>query len=157
MAIVVKLIQLGSEIQEKALQDGANVGDLMDECEIDFIQGNVTRNQRTENIADTLYDGDQIFVGNPCKGNIPFEVKVVRVGSSKSIINLPCEPGMTIQEVLNQTSPENKTELFNSDGSATYEYRVGGAGESVDSNYVLQTPTNGSVRLFLSTRTKGNE
>lgn len=154
--ITVKLIELGREIREFAFEHGATLGDLMNKAEEEFIPGNVTINQSVVNESTPLRDGDRVFLGNKVKGNVPFEVQLIRLGSGDGIINLPAEDNYTIDQVLAQLPADKKAQFFGSDDSALYEYRVGGSGQPVQGNHVLSRPSSGSVRLILSTRTKGN-
>ena len=154
--VTVKLIKLGQEIREFAFEDGTTLGHLMCEADENFVQGNVTINQNIVNEDTPLRDGDRVFLGNKVKGNIPFEVQLIRLGSGDGIINLPAEDGYTIDRVLDQLPADKKAQFFGSDDKALYEYRVGGAGQPVSGSHVLSRPASGSVRLILSTRTKGN-
>ncbi len=153
--ITVKLIELGRETREYSFENSATLGDLMAQAEEEFIPGNVTVNQSVVNESTLLRDGDNVFLGNKVKGNLPFEVQLIRLGSGSNI-NLPAEDGYTIDRVLAQLSEDNKAQFFGSDNKALYEYRVGGAGQPVSGSHVLSRPASGSVRLILSTRTKGN-
>ena len=144
--IAVKLIELGREIRDFVFEYEATLGDLMEKAEEEFIQGNVTINQSVVNENTPLRE---------VKGNVPFEVQLIRLGSGTAI-NLPAEDSYTIDQVLAQLPEDKKTQFFGSDGSALYEYRVGGSGQPVQGNHVLSRPASGSVRLILSTRTKGN-
>ena len=154
--IVVKLIKLGQPIQDYDLQDYATLGDLLDKAGESFVQGNVTINNSEVTRSTRLYDNTRVFIGNAVKGNIPFEVQVIRLGSGDGIINLPAEDNYSIDQVLQQLPAEKRGQFFGSDGKALYEYRIGG-GQPLDGSHILSRPASGTVRLLLSTRTKGNK
>ena len=154
--IVAKLIELGEPIEEFALEDGATVGDLLDKADRDVDGCVITVNNVTSAESRRLYNNDKVYITRATKGNTPFEVQLVRLGSSDGIINLPAEDGYTIKRVIEQLPSDKRSQFFNADGSDAYEYRIGGSGNPVNANHVLQRPASGTVRLILSQRMNGN-
>jgi len=152
--IHVKLVQLGSEIKEYALETGANVAQLLDAAGETYVDGSVTRNGSTVCRDTVLYDRDKVFIGKATKGNVdPFEVTFVRLGDTS--ISLPAEDGYTIERTLQQLPESEKGKFFRADGKAAYEFRVGG-GAPVELSYVISRPASGNVRVICSQRVKGN-
>ena len=153
--ITVKLVELGSAIQEYCLEDSSCISDLFDAAGKTFVQGSVTRNNSSINEGTTLYNNDRIFLGRATKGNVPFEVNFMRLGDTS--VNLPAEDGYTIKRTLEQLGSEDRTKFYRPDGSVAYEFRVGGVGSPVDENYILIRPSSSSsVRVICSQRVKGN-
>lgn len=153
--IVVKLIKLGQPIRDIDLPDYATLGDLLDKAGETFVENTITINNSTVSRTTMLNDNDRVFIGRAVKGNLPFEVQVIRLGSSDGIINLPAEEGYTVDQVLQQLPADKRGQFFGSDGKPLYEYRIGG-GQPVSGSHALSRPASGTVRLLLSTRTKGN-
>ena len=153
--ITVKLVELGSAIQEYCLEDSSCVGDLLEVAGKTFVQGSVTRNNTAINKGATLYNNDRIFLGRATKGNVPFEVNFMRLGSSS--VNLPAEDGYTIKRTLEQLGAGDRNKFYRPDGSVVYEFRVSGSGRPVDENYVLNHPVGSdSIRVICAERVKGN-
>lgn len=153
--IIVKLVKLGEQTREYALESGSTVENLFEQAGDDFISGNVTRNHSVVRLETVLYDNDRIYIGTAVKGNQNiFDVNFVRLGDST--ISLPAEDGYTIKKILEQLSEAEKGKFYRADGSPTYEFRIGGEGRPVDENHVINRPASGSVRIICSQRVKGN-
>jgi hypothetical protein len=153
--ITVKLIELGSEVKEYALESGSDLNDLLEAAEKDFSDGTITRNSQVLDEDSELHNGDRIFIGKATKGNLdPFEVNFIRLGDTS--VALAAEDGYTIKRTLEQLSETEKTKFFRADGSMAYEFRVGG-GQPVDENHILQRPGSGAIRVICSQRVKGNK
>lgn len=153
--ITVKLIELGSQIEEYALENDATLENLLDAADKDLDGSTATRNGQVLSLDANLRDGDRIFIGKATKGNLdPFEVSFVRLGDTS--VALAAEDGYTIKVTLQQLSDAEKAKFFRADGSVAYEFRIGG-GQPVDENYVLQRPQSGAVRVICSQRVKGNK
>ena len=154
--ISVKLIELGSETKEIGLHDGAVLTDLLDEVGKNFDDGEYTRNHQPISEDTTLYDRDRVFFGKATKGNLdPFEVNFIRLGDTS--VSVAAQDGYTIKRTLQEgLSDSEKVKFFRNDGSVAYEFRIGGQGQPVNEDHVLQRPTSGSVRVICSQRVKGN-
>ena len=153
--ITVKLVKLGRQTREFALENCSTVEDLFDIADENFVQGNVTRNHGVLNSGAQLYDGDRIYIGTAVKGNQDvFDVNFVRLGDST--ISLPAEDGYTIKKVLDQLGEDEKEKFYRPDGSCSYEFRIGGS-QPRDENFVLHRPTGGSIRIICAQRVKGNK
>jgi hypothetical protein len=153
--IVVKLIKLGKPIESYEISDNPTVGNLFDKAGETFVPNTVTINGNEVTESTLLKDNDRVFVGAATKGNVPFEVQLIRIGPDSSVINLPAEDGMTINQVMQQIPADKKSQFFSPNGSDIYEYRLAN-GSPVQGDKVLTRPESGSMRLMLSTRTKGN-
>ena len=153
--IIVKLVELGSEIKEYGLDDSSVLSDLLKAADKVFVSGNITRNNYELSVNSQLYSGDRVFIGKAMKGNLdPFEVDFIRIGGTSVLV--AANDGQTIKEVIEQLNDEEqRKKFFRADGSAAYEFRVGG-GKPVDENHVLERPMSGSVRIICSQRVKGN-
>lgn len=154
--ILVKLIQPGREVKEYNVTDNPTVSFLLQQAGVTYATGSVIRAHSSLSSASRLYDGDMVTYATPTKGNQMFEVKVVIIGSNTPIVSLPADEGMTVDAVLDQLPAESKAKIFNAEGKPIYEYRVGDS-EALAGSHVLSRPSNGVIRLILSTRTKGNE
>ena len=155
-AVIVKLIRLGEPIEQFEISENPTVGALLDMAGEEFIENTITVNGSGVTRATRLYDGDKVFIGKATKGNIPFEVQLVRLGTNNGIVSLPAEDGMTIKQIMDQLPTDRKAEFYNADGKDIYEYRMSN-GQTIEPTATLSRPTNGTTRLILSTRTKGNE
>ena len=91
------------------------------------------------------------------KGNVPFTVKIIRLGNAEPIIELPSESGMSIKQLLDSLPSEERAKFYRADGTDVYEYRINGS-EALNGNATIPTPGDATtpVRLVMSTRTKGN-
>lgn len=154
--VIVKLIRLGQPIEQYEISQNPTVGALLDMAGEDFIENTITVNGGGVERCTILRDGDRVFIGKATKGNVPFEVQLVRLGTQNGILSLPAEDGMTIKQIMDQIPSDKKDEFYKDDGKEVYEYRLSN-GQSVNSDYTIQRPTSGTARLILSTRTKGNE
>ncbi len=150
--VIVKLLELGSQTKEYSLENGSCVGDLLDLAEKSFVQGTVTRNNCNVEEDTCLRDGDRIFIGRATKGNLPFEVNFIRLGSSS--VGVAAEDGYTIKQTLEQLDNGEKEKFFRPDGSMAYEFRI--SGRKVEDDHVLERPTSGELRIVCSQRVKGN-
>jgi len=153
--IVVKLIQLGRENREYALENSSTVEDLFDAAEENFIQGNITRSHQIVSPETTLRDGDRIYIGTAVKGNQDiFDVNFLRFGDQG--ISLPAENGYTIKKTLEQLSDTDKEKFYRADGKLAYEFRIGNSGLPVGEDFVLNSPNLESIRIICTQRMKGN-
>jgi len=154
-AVIVKLIKLGEEIKQYEISNNPTIGGLLDMAGEEFVENTITVNGNCVSRTTALFDGDKVFIGKATKGNIPFEVQLVRLGSTDGIISLPAEDSMTVRQVMEQLPADKKATFYTADGKEVYEYRLA-SGQAVESSYTIPRPTSGTVRLILSTRTKGN-
>jgi hypothetical protein len=154
--IIVKIVQLGTEVQSFAMQRDATVGDLFTQAERDFVAGEVTRRNEQVTEDTRLCDGDTIYIAKMVKGNLePFEIEIFRLGGGRSI-TLPAQDGQSIKVVLDQLGPEDKAQFFRQNGTPAYEFRISGVTEPVSIDHVIQRPTSGKVRVICSQVVKGN-
>ena len=158
MCVIVKLVRIGKKVEEYEISDNPSVGELLKKAGLSYRPGTITVNQSTVSEDDILDDGDTVYIGDSMKGNIPFTVKIIRLGHSDAIIELPCESGTTIHGLLNTLPEGDKAKFFKDGGKPVYEYRING-GENVEGDATIPTPADAGtpVRLVMSTRTKGNE
>jgi hypothetical protein len=158
MCILVKLAQLGKQVKEFEMSDDATVGNLLDKAGVDYKPGCITIDQQSVERDDDLNDNDVVYIGNAMKGNMPFTVKIIRLGHSDAIIEMACESGTSIKSLINQLPSEDRAKFYTSDGKDVYEYRING-GEAVTGDTIIPAPSDVAVpvRLVMSTRTKGNE
>ena len=153
-AAVVKIVELGTEVQSFAIEPGASVTDLFDQAGRDFNGGEVTRRGSILNANTPVYDGDTIYIAHVVKGNFdPFEVEIFRLGGGRAI-TLPAQDGMTIKQILEQLNPEEKAQFFRTNGTPAFEFRIDGQLVTVDS--ITARPNSGKVRLICSQVVKGN-
>ena len=153
-AIIVKIVELGTEIKSYAIESGSTVADLFDQAEREFNEGEVSRNQRLLTEDSQVYDGDTIYVAKMVKGNMdPFEVEIFRLGGGRAI-TLPAQDGMSIKTILDQLNAEEKAQFFRANGTPAFEFRIDGQIATVDS--VPSRPANGKVRVICSQVVKGN-
>jgi sulfur carrier protein ThiS len=156
--ILVKLAIAGRSVTEFEMSDNPTVENLLRKAQITYTTGCVTRNHESLSRESRLYNGDMVCWATPTKGNQIFEVKVIIAGSSTPIVSLPAEEGMTVNAVLAQLNSETKSKIFinNDPNTPAYEYRDIN-GDIITGNTVLSRPASGTVRISLTTRTKGNE
>lgn len=154
--VLVKLMQPGKAIVEFDVSSEPKLSKLLALANLPYISGSAIRRHEDLDRYETLYDGDVITYATPTKGNQMFEVKVIIIGSNNPIVSLPADDGMTIDAVLAQLPSEQRAKIMSADGKPIYEYRIGDS-EALSGSHVLSRPASGSVRLVLSTRTKGNE
>ena len=153
-AIIVKIVELGTEIKSYAVEPETTVGELFEQAERDFNEGEVSRNQRLLTEDSQVYDGDTIYVAKMVKGNMdPFEVEIFRLGGGRAI-TLPAQDGMSIKTILDQLNAEEKAQFFRANGTPAFEFRIDGQIATVDS--VPSRPANGKVRVICSQVVKGN-
>ena len=153
-AIIVKIVELGTEIKSYAVESETTVGELFEQADRDFNEGEVSRNQRLLNEDSQVYDGDTIYVAKMVKGNMdPFEVEIFRLGGGRAI-TLPAQDGMSIKTILDQLNAEEKAQFFRANGTPAFEFRIDGQIATVDS--VPSRPANGKVRVICSQVVKGN-
>lgn len=153
---VVQLIKMGTEIRSFEISENPTVGNLLDLAGEIFVPNTVTINGNGVTPDTCLSNGDRVFLGRATKGNTPFEVQLIRLGSSEGVVSLPCEDGMTVSQVLNQLSPDRKASFYNAQGQDVYEYRDS-SGSKLEPGSTIPHPANGRMQLILSTKTKGNE
>ena len=152
--IIVKIVQLGTPVESFAVEPGTTVGELFDQAEREYNEGEVTRRQTTLRETDIVNDGDTIYIAKVVKGNAdPFEVELFRLGGGRSI-TLPATDGMSLKSVLDQLPTEEKGQFFRPNGSSVFEYRIDGQPVSIDS--VPSRPASGKVRVICSQVVKGN-
>jgi len=154
--VLVKLMQPGKAIVEFDVSSDPTLANLLSLAKLTYVSGCAIRRHQDLDRHTSLYDGDVITYATPTKGNQMFEVKVIIIGSNNPIVSLPADDGMTIDGVLAQLPAEQRAKIMSSDGKPIYEYRIGDS-EALSGSHVLSRPASGSVRLVLSTRTKGNE
>ena len=153
-AIIVKIVELGTEIKSYALESGSTVADLFDHAEREFNEGEVSRNQRLLTEDSQVYDGDTIYVAKMVKGNLdPFEVEIFRLGGGRAI-TLPAQDGMSIKSILDQLGAEEKAQFFRANGTPAFEFRIDGRIATVED--VPSRPASGKVRVICSQVVKGN-
>ncbi|MCX6666289.1 MAG: hypothetical protein NT038_09610 [Euryarchaeota archaeon] len=154
MVAIVKIVQLGTEIKSYAVESGSTVYDLFEQAEREFVDGEVTRNQRCVSEDDTVRDGDTFYVAKMVKGNVdPYEVEIFRLGGGRAI-TLPASDGMSIKTILEQLSPEEKAQFFRQNGTPAFEFRINGEIATIDS--VPSRPASGKIRVICSQVVKGN-
>jgi hypothetical protein len=156
MEIIVRIIQLNTEIQSFAMAPGSTVGQLFQQAGRTFVSGEVMR--RTQRVSEdtVLYNGDDIVIAKMVKGNLdPFEVEIFRLGGGRSI-SLPATDGMTIKSVIEQLQTEERAQFFLTNGQPRYEFRISGVNEAVSADTVLVRPTSGKIRVICSQVVKGN-
>ena len=151
---IVKIVELGHEVQSFAVESGTSVINLFDQAGRVFNEGEVTRRQNKLFGDDGVYDGDTIYVAKMVKGNAdPFEVEIFRLGGGRAI-TLPANDGMTLQAVLDQLGPEEKGQFFRSNGQPAFDFRVDG--QIVNVSATVARPASGKVRVICSQVVKGN-
>ena len=162
--ISVSLVQMGRETVAYTLEDDAAVGDLMEADGREYEDGELTLNQRTVNDDTILRDGDRVLLAKVVKGNLdavnPFDVELYRLAGGHNI-SLPAVDGMTIKQLLDQLSPEDKAQFFKADGKPAYEYRIVEAGNRTtiaqSLEHTLIRPANGAkLRILCAQMVKGN-
>lgn len=149
---------MGKPILDAEVSANPTVQGLLDACDVSVpVNATITRNGSEVTKSTRIYNGDRIFIGTKTKGNVeePFEVQLIRMGAGGGIEKLPATPGMTIQEVVDQLSPEKKKSFYHADGSPAYEYRIGT--QKVELTEKLQRPIGDAVRIILSQKVKGNK
>lgn len=156
--IEVKILEMNAPVRTYSLESGATIQQLADvdydETNRDILEGTtITLNHAPMTSESKLYHDCRIFVSRATKGNIPFEVQIIRMGAGT--VGVAVEDGYTIKQAIQELGDDSAS-YFNADGSDVYEYRVGGSGQPVQSSHVIQRPTSGTVRLILSQRMKGN-
>lgn len=154
--VIVKLVEINKEIRSFEISENPTVGNLLDMAGVSFVENQITINNNPVTRETRLNDGDRVFVGHRTKGNIPFEVQIIRVGSSEGIISLPAEDNMTVSNILAQLSPDRRATIYGSDGRLVYDMR-NSRGDIITEDTVLSRPASGTERIILSIRTKGNE
>jgi hypothetical protein len=151
---IVKIVQLGTEVQSYAVESGSSVGDLFDQADRDFNEGEVSRRQTILRENDPVFDGDTIYIAKMVKGNSdPFEVEIFRLGGGRAI-TLPAQDGMSIKQILDQLNAEEKGQFFRANGTPAFEFRIDGQIATIDT--VPNRPTSGRVRVICSQVVKGN-
>jgi hypothetical protein len=104
-----------------------------------------------------LYDNSFVFIARQTKGNLPFELQIIRLGASDPLISIAIEEGITVIGALNSLDPTRKANFIRADGTQVYqEYRLSN-GALIDSNAVIQRPTGNLERIVCATKTKGNK
>lgn len=157
MCVLVKLVLIGKPVIEYEISDNPTVGGLLDKANVNYKPGCITVNQENVERGYELEDGDVVYIGDAMKGNTPFTVKIIRIGHTDAIIELPCESGTSIKSLINTLPPADRAKFYTEEGKDVYEYRING-GEAVSGDTTIPTPADMAlpVRLVLSTRTKGN-
>jgi len=151
---IVKIVQLGTEVQSFAIENGSSVSTLFDQADREFNHGEVTRRGITLSENTPIYDGDIIYIAKMVKGNAdPFEVEVFRLGGGRAI-TLPANDGMSLKQILEQLSTEEKAQFFRQNGQPAFEFRVDGQIVTIDS--VPNRPSTGKIRVICSQVVKGN-
>lgn len=153
-AAIVKIVELGTEVQSYAVEPGTTVGNLFDQADRTFRDGEVSRRGTILRSEDRVYDGDTIYIAHLVKGNVdPFEVEIFRLGGGRAV-TLPATDGMTLQQVLNQLNSEEKSQFFRPNGTPSFEFRINGQIVTLE-NTISRNPS-GSVRVIASQVVKGN-
>jgi len=127
---------------------------LLDRANESFTEGTITVGQSEVGESYQLRDGDRVFMSSKTKGNVPWDVSLVRFGNGANV-TLPAENGFTVNDVLDQLSSDQKAEFFNADGNPIYEYRLAD-GNIIRGDDILARPVGDSMKLMLTRRTKGN-
>jgi hypothetical protein len=152
--VVAKIVKLGIPVESYPLENGSTVADLFCEAGLDFVQGEVTRNQVQVCEDCMVNDGDTFYVAKMVKGNAdPYEVEIFRLGGGRAI-TLPAQDGMSIKAILDQLSSEEKAQFFRQNGTPAFEFRINGEIATVDS--VPGRPATGKIRMICSQVVKGN-
>jgi len=154
--IDVTLIKMGMPNREFSFEntDYPTVGSLLDRAGESVESGTITVGQTEVDEDFSLRNGDRVFISKKTKGNLPWDVVLVRMGGGANIV-LPAEDGFTVNQVIDQLPEEQKAEFF-SNGNPVYEYRLPN-GNPIDGNTALERPIGDEMRLMLTRRTKGNE
>jgi hypothetical protein len=153
-AAVVKIVELGTEVQSYAVEPGSTVESLFDQAERDFVAGEVSRRGNILRSDDRVYDGDVIYIAHMVKGNAdPFEVEIFRLGGGRAI-TLPATDGMSLKAVLDQLNTEEKGQFFRANGTPAFEFRIDGQIVTLES--VPCRNAIGKVRVICSQVVKGN-
>lgn len=153
--VLVKLVRIGKEAKEYEISADPTVAGLLRAAGVTYKPGTITVDHEPVDSGYELDDGDDVFIGDACKGNQD-TVKIIRLGSSEAVVEFHFEAGMTINGLLNSLPADQKAKFFNADGNAIYEYRING-GEAVGGDTTLPSGTGAALRLVMSTRTKGNK
>jgi len=154
--VEIKLTTVGGKSESFAFQNEPKLSDLLRVAGKPFTNGCCTRNYENINENTLLYNGDKIYYGSAMKGNVPFEVKFIRIGGNR-IISLTADDGYTIKQTLDQLDANERSSFYSEDGTSVYEYGVKDNNFTVGDNHVLQRPENGELRIVCSSRMKGNE
>jgi hypothetical protein len=158
MCVLVKLVTLGKPVVEYDVSDDPTVGALLEKANVTYKPGCITVDQESVDRDYELCDGDRVYIGDKMKGNTAFTVKIIRLGHSDAIIELPCESGTSIKSLINTLNAEDRAKFYTTEGKDVYEYRING-GEAVSGDAIIPDPSDAAlpVRLVMSTRTKGNK
>ena len=157
MATVVKLVQIGKAVREYEVSDNPTVGGLLEKAGITYTPNSVTINQDVVDQDTNLDDGDTVYIGDKMKGNLPFTVKMIRLGHADPVMEVAAESGVTIKSLIDSLPSTERAKFYKEDGSEYYSYNLNG--NPVDSSStVIPTPTDAAVpaRLIMSVRQKGN-
>ena len=160
--IVAKLAKLGAEIRQFSMEDGATVGDLFEltqdtDTPEEFVSGTVSVGGCMVTEDTVLRDNAFVFIGRQTKGNLPFELQIIRLGAAEPCISIPIEEGTTVIGAINSLDATRKANFIRADGTQVYqEYRLSN-GSLIDVNAVIQRPTGNLERVVCATKTKGNE
>ena len=154
--IDVTLIKMGIPNRDFTFDNDerATVEDLFERANEVFSEGSVTIGQSSVDGDYRLRDGDRVFVSKKTKGNVPWDVVIVRMGNGANV-TLPAEDGYTVNQVLDQLPADQKDEFFGADKKPIYEYRLPD-GNPIEGDSVLARPTEDTMKLMFTRRTKGN-
>jgi len=154
--LVAKLAMLGAEIKSFAMEDGSTVGRLFEMAEENFVQGAVSINGAIVNENTILRDGNLVFIARQTKGNLPFELQIIRLGAAEPMIAVAVEEGTTVLSAFNALDAGRRSNFIRADGTQVYqEYRLGN-GSLIDANAPIVRPASGTERIICATKTKGN-
>jgi len=154
----VTLIKMGTANREFSFEtnEDATIKHLLERAEEKFVEGCVTVGQSPASLDKILTDGMRVFIAEPTKGNVPWDVTIIRFGNGANV-TLPVEDGITINQLLDQLPSEQRSEFFKENGDPIYEYRLATGGGSIPGSTELTRPDDdGNMRLIFSEKTKGN-
>jgi hypothetical protein len=155
--IVAKLAKMGAEVKSFSMDDGSTVGDLFALANEAFVSGAVSIGGCMVDEGEELEDNAFVFIGRQTKGNLPFELQIIRLGAAEPCITIAIEEGTTVVGAINSLDATRKASFIRADGTHVYqEYRLKN-GVLIDANAVIARPADGSERICCATKMKGNE
>lgn len=154
--VLVKFIELNTEVVERSLEDGSTVGDLFDMLDKNIDAGQVTICQSSVNEDTRLRDGDRVFFAKKTKGNNEeaFEVKFIKLGGG--VFTVAIGNGTTIDSALNLLSTADKAQFVRPDGKPACEYRLKSGSVVEGSHVIVRNPAGPITQIICAQRTKGN-
>jgi hypothetical protein len=161
-AIVVRVMQLNCPTKTIPMSPGSTAGQVFEEAELEFVNGEVTRRHVKIDEETVVEDNDVLMISKMTKGNQEmFEVEILTIGGGGRVLSQTANPGYTIKQVLDQLPTEDRARFFRPDGTPAYDFRLGGTGagsnDALPLTYALNAAPGGKVRLLCSQIVKGNE